>query len=168
MPGPGIRPMEGPDADERGGMMRTPPARRERRRAWPWLVLAPGVAGIAIPILSPRDQDGFRNPGVWDQDVCSAIAANCEPCVQAHFDRVRQLGVSPDAIETAVRTVRAVKEVPDRRMDLAERFGRETREREAHRRTGRGLAGPCGRLLHLLGGLARPGQVPSIRFLHCS
>jgi AhpD family alkylhydroperoxidase len=55
--------------------------------------------------------------------IGAAIAANCEPCFKAHFDRARKLGVSPEDMERAVATAQTVKEVPAQSiLRLAERF----------------------------------------------
>jgi AhpD family alkylhydroperoxidase len=55
--------------------------------------------------------------------IGAAIAANCEPCFKAHFDRARKLGVSPEDMARAVATAQTVKDVPAQSiLRLAERF----------------------------------------------
>ena len=43
-----------------------------------------------------------------------AVASNCEPCLEYHVGRARELGVSDEEIAQAVKTARRVKEVPAR------------------------------------------------------
>lgn len=53
----------------------------------------------------------------------ASVAANCEPCFRAHYDRARKLGVSKEDMWLAVQTAQAVKEQPARQMvDLATRY----------------------------------------------
>ena len=55
--------------------------------------------------------------------IGAAIAANCEPCFRAHFDKARKLGVSKEDMASAVATAKKVKEAPARAMiELAERY----------------------------------------------
>ena len=46
--------------------------------------------------------------------VGAAIASNCEPCLEYHVGRARELGVSDEEIAQAVKTARRVKETPAR------------------------------------------------------
>lgn len=68
-------------------------------------------------------------PGLYTAAVAelvaigAAIAANCEPCFEFHFDKARKLGVSVKDIASAVETAQTVKESPARSMlELANRF----------------------------------------------
>ena len=55
--------------------------------------------------------------------IGAAIAANCEPCFRAHYDKARKLGVSREDMMRAVTTAQSVKEVPARAVTgLAERY----------------------------------------------
>ncbi len=44
--------------------------------------------------------------------IGAAIASNCEPCFQYHFDKARKLGVSREDMLSAVETAQKVKESP--------------------------------------------------------
>jgi AhpD family alkylhydroperoxidase len=58
--------------------------------------------------------------------IGAAVAANCEPCFRAHYDKARKLGVSREDMMRAVTTARSVKEVPAKSvLGLAERYLRE-------------------------------------------
>lgn len=46
--------------------------------------------------------------------VGAAIASNCEPCLEYHVGRARELGVPDSDIAQAVKTARRVKETPAR------------------------------------------------------
>ena len=55
--------------------------------------------------------------------IGAAIASNCEPCFQHHFDKAWKLGVSKEDMARAVTTARAVKESPARAVvGLAEKY----------------------------------------------
>lgn len=59
--------------------------------------------------------------------IGASIAANCEPCFKAHYDRARKLGVSRADMAGAVETAQAVKDAPSRSvLALANRYLRET------------------------------------------
>ena len=58
--------------------------------------------------------------------IGASIAANCEPCFKAHYDRARQLGVSRADMLRAVETAQAVKDAPARSvLALADRYLRQ-------------------------------------------
>jgi AhpD family alkylhydroperoxidase len=58
--------------------------------------------------------------------IGASIAANCEPCFKAHYDRARKLGVSRADMARAVDTARSVKEAPARAvLVLADRYLRQ-------------------------------------------
>jgi AhpD family alkylhydroperoxidase len=46
--------------------------------------------------------------------VGAAIASNCEPCLDYHVSRAREVGIPDEDIARAVRTARKVKETPAR------------------------------------------------------
>jgi len=46
--------------------------------------------------------------------VGAALASNCEPCLEHHVARARELGVADEEIAEAVKTARMVKETPAR------------------------------------------------------
>ena len=46
--------------------------------------------------------------------IGAAVASNCEPCLEYHVGRARELGVVDDDIAHAVRTAALVKETPAR------------------------------------------------------
>lgn len=46
--------------------------------------------------------------------VGAAIASNCEPCLEYHVGRARELGVTDEDLVRAVQTARAVKAAPAR------------------------------------------------------
>ena len=46
--------------------------------------------------------------------IAAAVASNCEPCLEFHLGRARELGVGDEAIAQAVKTARKVKETPAR------------------------------------------------------
>lgn len=55
--------------------------------------------------------------------IGASIAANCEPCFKAHYDRARKLGVSKADMARAVKTAQAVKDAPASAMlALANRY----------------------------------------------
>ena len=55
--------------------------------------------------------------------IGAAIAANCEPCFRAHYDKARKLGVSREDMMRAVTTAQSVKDVPAKAVfGLAERY----------------------------------------------
>jgi AhpD family alkylhydroperoxidase len=59
--------------------------------------------------------------------IGASIAANCEPCFKAHYDRARKLGVSKADMARAVKTAQAVKEAPASAMlALADRYLRDS------------------------------------------
>ena len=58
--------------------------------------------------------------------IGASIAANCEPCFKAHYDRARKLGVSTADMARAVQMAQAVKEAPARAvLGLADRYLRQ-------------------------------------------
>jgi len=68
-------------------------------------------------------------PSIYSEAVAelvaigAAIAANCEPCFKAHYDKARKLGVSREDMMRAVTTAQSVKETPARAvLGLAERY----------------------------------------------
>jgi AhpD family alkylhydroperoxidase len=67
-----------------------------------------GLAGIEMPSFS-------YTPMVDELvAVAAAIASNCEPCLEYHVGVARELGLSNDDIERAVKMARRVKETPAR------------------------------------------------------
>ena len=46
--------------------------------------------------------------------VGAAVASNCEPCLEYHVGKARELGVPDDDIVRAVQTARVVKAAPAR------------------------------------------------------
>ena len=59
--------------------------------------------------------------------IGASIAANCEPCFKAHYDRARKLGVSRADMMRAVEMAQAVKDAPARSvLALADRYLRQT------------------------------------------
>ena len=46
--------------------------------------------------------------------VSAAVASNCEPCLEYHVGRARELGVMDEDLVRAVQTARAVKAAPAR------------------------------------------------------
>jgi len=44
--------------------------------------------------------------------VGAAIAGNCIPCLNYHFKKCRELGISVDDIDEAIEMAKTVKEVP--------------------------------------------------------
>lgn len=42
----------------------------------------------------------------------AAIAGNCLPCLNYHFKKCRELGISLDDLDEAIDTAKTVKEVP--------------------------------------------------------
>lgn len=58
--------------------------------------------------------------------IGASIAANCEPCFKAHYNRARKLGVSNADMMRAVETAQAVKDAPARAvLALADRYLRQ-------------------------------------------
>jgi len=58
--------------------------------------------------------------------IGASIAANCEPCFKAHYDRARKLGVSAADMTRAVETAQTVKDAPARAvLALADRYLRQ-------------------------------------------
>ena len=63
--------------------------------------------------------------------IGASIAANCEPCFKAHYDRARKLGVSKADMLRAVETAQAVKDAPARAvLALADRYLRQPAAQE--------------------------------------
>lgn len=59
--------------------------------------------------------------------IGASIAANCEPCFKAHYDRARKLGVSRADMMRAVEMAQAVKDAPARSvLALAVRYLRQS------------------------------------------
>jgi len=55
--------------------------------------------------------------------IAASIAANCEPCLEYHYDKARKLGVSAEDMNGAVAISLTVKEAPARAMvELADRL----------------------------------------------
>jgi AhpD family alkylhydroperoxidase len=74
--------------------------------------------------LQATDVSSLYTPAVAELvAIGAAIAANCEPCLQYHFDQARKLGVSKDDMARAVKTAQAVKDTPAQSIfDLANRL----------------------------------------------
>jgi AhpD family alkylhydroperoxidase len=51
--------------------------------------------------------------------IGAAIASNCEPCLEFHVGRARELGVADEDLAHAVATARTVKETPARQLLVA-------------------------------------------------
>jgi AhpD family alkylhydroperoxidase len=66
------------------------------------------LAGVETPVFSYTE--------MVDELVAigAAIASNCEPCLEYHVGVARELGLSNDDIERAVKMARRVKETPAR------------------------------------------------------
>lgn len=81
------------------------------------LVQAAGIpAAVAVPSL-------YTEAVAELVAIGASIAANCEPCFKAHYDRARKLGVSGVDMMRAVETAQAVKDAPARAMlALADRY----------------------------------------------
>jgi AhpD family alkylhydroperoxidase len=47
--------------------------------------------------------------------VGAAIAGNCLPCLDYHFKKCRELGISVDDIDQAIETAKTVQEVPTKK-----------------------------------------------------
>jgi len=63
--------------------------------------------------------------------IGASIAANCEPCFKAHYDRARKLGVSATDMMRAVETAQAVKDAPAQAvLALAKRYLRQPAAQE--------------------------------------
>lgn len=95
------------------------------RGAYPDRVRLADLAGLTAdaPRITPAVEELIA--------IGASIAANCEPCFKAHFERARDLDVPVEDIEHAVRVAQAVKEAPARTMlALAERFARVAKARE--------------------------------------
>jgi AhpD family alkylhydroperoxidase len=77
--------------------------------------------------------------------VGAAVASNCEPCLEYHVGRARELGVSDEEIAQAVKTARRVKEVPARMiLKLAdELLGTQAEAKAARSLPLVGSNGPC-------------------------
>lgn len=60
--------------------------------------------------------------------VGAAIAGNCLPCIDYHFKKCRELGISVDDIDQAIETAKTVKEVPIKK--IYERAGTLLEEEE--------------------------------------
>jgi AhpD family alkylhydroperoxidase len=67
-----------------------------------------GIAGIEEPaaIYTPAVEELVA--------IGAAIASNCEPCLEFHVAKARELGVADEEIAQAVETARRVKETPAR------------------------------------------------------
>ena len=77
--------------------------------------------------------------------IGASIAANCEPCFKAHYDRARKLGLSRADMRRAVETAQAVKDAPARAvLALADRYLRQpaAQEPRAFANTGKGALLP--------------------------
>ena len=75
--------------------------------------------------------------------VGAAIASNCEPCLEYHVGRARELGVSDDDLVRAVQTARAVKAAPAR--NVARLAGDLLRGGELAEATAPSDTSPCSR-----------------------
>ena len=72
------------------------------------LVRAAGIpAAVAAPSL-------YTDAVAELVAIGASIAANCEPCFKAHYERARKLGVSAADMTRAVETAQAVKDAPAR------------------------------------------------------
>lgn len=55
--------------------------------------------------------------------VGAAVAGNCIPCLQWHFDKCIELGIPVDDVKEAIQMARTVKGVPIKKIDeLAEKL----------------------------------------------
>jgi AhpD family alkylhydroperoxidase len=74
----------------------------------------PGRAELAA--LAGIDVPDFSYTPLVDElvAVAAAVASNCEPCLEYHVARARELGLSNEDIAQAVKTARRVKETPAR------------------------------------------------------
>jgi len=103
------------------------------------LVRAAGIpAAVAAPTLYTEAVGELVAIG-------ASIAANCEPCFKAHYDRARKLGVSTADMARAVDTAQAVKDAPARAvLALADRYLRQPAAQEpvAAARSGKGALLP--------------------------
>jgi AhpD family alkylhydroperoxidase len=76
--------------------------------AYPSRAELAGIAGIEQPaaVYTPAVEELVA--------IGAAIASNCEPCLEFHVAKARELGVADDDIAEAVKTARRVKETPAR------------------------------------------------------
>lgn len=49
--------------------------------------------------------------------VASAVAGNCIPCLQWHYDKCMELGISIEDVKEAIQLARTVKGVPIKKID---------------------------------------------------
>jgi AhpD family alkylhydroperoxidase len=81
------------------------------------------AAGITV---APAEASLFTAAVAELVAIGASIAANCEPCFKAHYDRARKLGVSRADMTRAVETAQAVKDAPARSvLALADRYLRQ-------------------------------------------
>ncbi len=86
------------------------------------------AAGLTVPAAAPSL---FTDAVAELVAIGASIAANCEPCFKAHYDRARKLGVSSADMMRAVETAQAVKDAPARAvLALADRYLRQPVGRE--------------------------------------
>jgi AhpD family alkylhydroperoxidase len=75
---------------------------------YPSRAVLAGIAGIERPVAT-------YTPAVEELvAIGAAVASNCEPCLEFHVAKARELGVADDDIAEAVKTARRVKETPAR------------------------------------------------------